>query len=429
MSFNKFEADLISIFVRDRKRFIRYSINIKEKHIKNDILRFVYKVLSEFYPKYEDPISLSVFESELMKTSMESDMKKQYRAVIKKLFVRKVKTPFKYIEKNISEKIDKENFLEAIERSIRLVEGGGSVAKARGELFKDAILGDVGDGKVIRVIKDWKSRQILRKTLSATPTSERFASTPYSLINAVSFGIQKTEAATIAGLTGLGKSIVAGEFGTSSLMDGLNVAHFTLENTAEQTAQRYDSRLTEIEYDTIKMYKFKGGQLAHFKEVFKALSDGISNDVVIKEVVKDETDIVSVDKTIELLRLDGFDTNLLIIDSCDLMTAVKKYESYRLDRASIYWDFKFYCKLKGLPGLTTTQLKSSSKFKLSTVEDLAEAYDKARILDIVYIMSQTEEDAKSNIVQFSLDKNRDGPSGARVNLFKDSCKMRFLEVV
>jgi hypothetical protein len=111
------------------------------------------------------------------------------------------------------------------------------------------------------------------------------------------------------------------------------------------------------------------------------------------------------------------------------MKSSQKHSEYRLDRASVYWDFKDYCKLRRLPGLTTTQLKSTSKWKISTVEDLAEAYDKARILDIVYIMSQTEEDQKDNIMRFSVDKSRDSKAGFSIKLFKDSERMRFLEVV
>ncbi len=247
-------------------------------------------------------------------------------------------------------------------------------------------------------------------------------------MNIVTQGIQKAEGATIAGLTGLGKSILAGEFGVNSLLETLNVLHFTLENTAEQTAQRYDSRLSEIEYDTIKLYKFNKAEMDQFTSTFKGLLTSYKNDVVVKEIVGEETDIIAVDNTIENLKLDGFNIDFLIIDSCDIMKATKNFSDWRLDRTSIYWDFKFYCKAKRLPGLTTTQLIRSVKGRLGTVEDLAEAYDKARILDLVYIASQTKEDFKSNLITFSLDKNRDGPGGISIKLFKDSAKMKFIEI-
>jgi len=427
MSLSTFEADLLSVFLKNRKKYIKFSTKIKEEHFRNEVLRWTYKVLSNYFSKFKDLPTIKVFQSELLKTSFSSEKKKQYFIVIKKLFKRKVKTSLKYMEKNVEEKIDQEEFLVAVDKSLREIEKG-NISKAKKELLTNLIMNTPNEGDTIRVLQDWESRQILREELSKIPAIKRFISTPYKVINVATQGIQVSEAATVAGVTGMGKSIVAGEFGVNSFLEGLNVLHFTLENLAEQTAQRYDSRLSEIEYDTIKLYEFDKSQLSHFRKVFKSLSSRMKNDVVIKETVKDETSIVMVDKVLELLKLEGFDTEFLIIDSCDLMSAVKNYDSHRLDRASIYWDFKFYLKAKRLPGLTTTQLKATSRFKLSTVEDLAEAYDKARILDIIYIMNQSEEQAKDNILTLALDKNRDGPGGVRVDLYRDYKKMRLLEI-
>jgi len=428
MGLSAFEADLLSVFIKDRKKYVKFSRKIKEKHFRNEALRWTYKVLVEYYSKYKKPPTLKVYQEELMKTAFEEDKKKQYYLIITKLYKRKVKTSLNYIEKTIDKKIEKEEFLIATDKSLREVDKGNLPA-AKKIMVSNLIMNRAEEGETIRVLRDWESRQVLRKQLSKIPIPKRFISTPYSKINLATMGIQISEAATVAGITGMGKSIVAHEFGVNSLLEGLNVVHFTLENLAEQTAQRYDSRLTEVEYDTIKMYKFNKKQLGHFNKIFKALSSGMRNDVVIKETVKEETTIALVDKEIELLKMDGFDTDFLIIDSCDIMSPMKKYGEYRLERASIYWDFKFYLKLKRLPGLTTTQLKSSSKYKLSTVEDLAEAYDKARILDIVFIMSQLEEHAKDSVINFALDKNRDGPGKVSVELFRDSAKMRFLELM
>lgn len=428
MSLYSFEADLLSVCLRSKKRLIKFSVSLRPKHFRNRTLRWAYEVLVDYHSKYKKLPNKDVFKNELMKTSFDADKKKQMIVTIGKLFTRKPKTSVKYLEKEIGEKIDREEFLLSLEKSIEEVENS-NVDKARKNLMKRILLNQPEEGDMVRILRDWKSRQIIRKELSRIPINERFVPTPYQSINVLTKGIQKAEAATIAGMTGKGKSIVAGEFGVNSLMEGFNVTHFTLENTAEQTAQRYDSRITEIEYDTIKLYEFKGGQLKHFKDTFRALSSAMKSDVVVKELIKDESSIVGIDRIISSLEIDGFETQFLIIDSCDILGAIKNYEAYRLDRASVYWDFKFYCKAKRIPGLTTTQLKASTKWEIATSEDLAEAYDKARILDIVYIMSQTKEDYKSNIMKFIVDKNRDGPSGALINLWSDSAKMRFLEVV
>ena len=428
MGLSSFESDLLSMFLRNKKKYIKFSVKIKERHFRNEVLRWTYKVLNEYFSKYGNLPNAKVFKEELLKTSMPTEEKKQYLVVIKKLFKRKIKTPIAYMEENVAQKIEKEEILIAIDKALRNIESG-SVSDAKKGLLSRIILGSPEEGDTMRVLRDWEARQKIREELSKIPDPKRFVPTPYHTMNIATKGIQISEAATVAGTTNMGKSIVAGEFGTSALLSGLNVLHFTLENLAEQTAQRYDSRLTEIEYDTIKLYEFSKSQLAHFKKVFGALRSSVANDVVIKETIKDETDITLIDKTVELLKLDGFDTEFLVVDSCDLMTAVNSYDVYRLDRASIYWDFKFYLKAKKLPGLTTTQLRSSAKNKEDvTVEDLSESYDKARILDIVYVMSQTQAQEKDNLVTFKLDKNRDGKKGISLELYQDFSRMRLLEL-
>ena len=429
MGLKSFEADLLSVLLKDEKKFLKFSTRLKGRHFGNKASRWTYKVLNEHYGKYNALPTVEVFKNELLKTSFSVEKKKTYYLTVRKLYKRKPKSSMKYIEENMKEKIGQEEFLIAVDKSLKKMEEDGIVSAKR-ELIGRVLKSEEREGDIVRVLKDWEARQKLRKELKKIPVHKRFISTPYSTINKVTYGIQISEAATIAGLTGQGKSIVAGEFGVNSMLERSNVLHFTLENTAEQTAQRYDSRISDIEYDTIKYYKFSKSQIESFRETFRALVSGYENDVVIKETVRDETDIAFVDKTIEFLRSDGFDTEFLIADSCDIMKSMLNYKDYRLDRTSIYWDFKMYCKAKRIPGLTTTQLAKGFRRegREPTVEDLAEAYDKARILDIVYIMWQSEEDEKSDIVRFIVGKNRDGPTGARIRLWRNSAKMKFLEL-
>jgi len=429
MSLKTFETDLLVTFLKDEKTYLKFSSRIKPEHFRNKILRFMYEVLCDYYNGYKQLPDVKVFKNELLKSGLDSDKKKLYFATVKKVLKRKPKTSQKYIEDNVQEKVEQEELLISLDKAVHDLEKDG-VPKAKATLLRDLLLRDKDDHDPdpMFLFRDWKLRQQLRKKLSKIPLRKRFIATPYSPINVVTQGIQAGEAATIAGLTGLGKSIIAGEFGAVTVLDAMNVLHITTENTSDQTAQRYDSRLSQLEYDTIKLYKFTPNQLKSFRKIFTALTAAMENDVVIKEAVRNKTDIVYIDKLIRSLRGDGFNTELLIVDSCDIMASSVDMRDYRLDRASVYWDFKDYCKINRLPGLTTTQLKSSAKWQIATSEDLAEAYDKARILDIVYIMSQTEEDFKRGTVKFSLDKNRDGVGGIVVTLYKDSARMRFLEV-
>lgn len=428
MSLEALESDMLSIFLKDKKKFVKFSRRLNEKHFRNEVMRWTFMVLKNYFERYRRLPTIEIFKNELMKSSMPSNDKKIYFSMIKKLLKKKTKLSLKYLKDNIEDKIEKEDLLLAIEESVRNIEKK-DIDSARKKLLKTLMSEKEEDIPVIDLLKDWKSRQMIRKKLKQIPVKKRFISTPYSAINSISHGIQISEAATVGGLTNVGKSIMMGEFGANSLLEGLNVLHFTLENTGEQTAQRYDSRLTTVKYDILKLYDFKKSEKRQFEEIFDALYSALDNDIKIQETSRKEADFSYIDKKIQALKYDGFDTEFLIIDSCDIMKSLTPFKEYRLDRASIYWDFKDYCKIKRLPGLTSTHLGKDSKGRIATMEDLAEAYDKARILDMVYIMSQTVEDEKNNIVRFTLNKNRDGPVGATVDLFRDSSKMRFLEII
>ena len=428
MSLKAFESDLMFIMMRDKKKYIKFSRKLDLDHWENDVFRWANVVIKEYFKRYKKLPTLEVYKNELLKTSMESSNKKIYYNVIKKVYKKKAKSSLKYIEDDIDDHLSKRNFLKAVGDAVENIEKS-DIGAVKKKLLTNIILDETSsENNTVRILKDWKLRQILRKQMKKIPLEKRFISTPYSIINAATQGIQVTEAATIAGLTSVGKSALTHEFGLNSLLEGLNVLHFPLENTKDQTAQRYDSRMTEVKYDTLKLYNFSKAELSNFEKVFEAISSSLKNDVVIKELHRDKTDILAINNEVELLKIDGFDVEFIIIDSCDIMAASKKFESYRLDRASIYWDFKDYCKIKRIPGLTTTQLKATAKWKRAGVEDLAEAYDKARILDVVYLVSQTKEEFKDNIVDFTVGKNRDGIDGVGVKLFKDLSKMRFLEI-
>jgi len=427
LSLDTYEFDLFA-FLLSKKQLSMFFTKIKLRHFRNDALRWGYKVLREHYKKYKSIPNLNIFKQELLKTTLSGDEKKVHFSVLKKAVRKRKIIDKRYVKDNIDKKIDREDILIALDKAVIEVDKE-NISGAKKGLIKALILGESDDDfPVINVFKDWKMRQIVRKKLSKIPIEQRFISTPFAPINFATYGIQQSEAATVAGLTGVGKSIMLGEFGLNSCLEGNNVLHFTLENTGEQTAQRYDSRLTRIKYDTIKLYEFDKSELGSFEKIFNIISPKMNSEIKIKETIRNKTDMVLVDMVIESLRQDGFNTQFLLLDSCDIMKGVGSNREYRLDRTSVYWDFKDYCKMKRLPGMTTTQLIKKAKGRKATTEDLSEAYDKARILDLVYIMSQTVEEEKRNFVDFAVNKNRDGATGAHIKLYKASEVMEFREI-
>jgi replicative DNA helicase len=263
---DKFEEELLSAFILNKKKYLKFSIKIKPKHFRSKIYRFFFEILNDYYSKYEDPPTLIVFESEIDKKELSPEERRLHKKTIQKLFKDKKgkKLPIKYIKDNLLKKIETEEFITAIDRSLNTLEREG-LTKAKSELIKQVMLGEEDESfeRTGLILRDWKARQAVRKINSEIPIEKRFVSTPYSAVNLATRGIQVSEAATIAGSTNVGKSIIACEFGVNALLEGQNVLHYSYENVYEQTAQRYDSRISEIKYDVLKYYEYS---YIYFKE-------------------------------------------------------------------------------------------------------------------------------------------------------------------
>ena len=239
MSLKAFESDLMFMMMRNRRKYIKFSKKINPDHWENDIFRWANIVIKDYFKRYKKLPTLEVYKNELLKTSMETSNKKIHYNVIKKVYKKKAKSSSKYIEDNINEHLSKRNFLKAVGDAVEKIEKS-DISTIKKKLLTNIILDEpLSEDNTVRILKDWKARQILRKQLKKIPLEKRFISTPYSIINAATQGIQVAEAATIAGLTSVGKSALTHEFGLNSLLEGLNVLHFPLENTKDQTAQRY----------------------------------------------------------------------------------------------------------------------------------------------------------------------------------------------
>ena len=94
MAFSTFEADLLSTFLKNRKKYVKFSVKIRGKHFRSEILRWTYEVLGNYFSKYKDLPTIKVFKEELLKTSFSSEKKKQYFLVIKKRASVNISTAF-----------------------------------------------------------------------------------------------------------------------------------------------------------------------------------------------------------------------------------------------------------------------------------------------------------------------------------------------
>jgi hypothetical protein len=203
------------------------------------------------------------------------------------------------------------------------------------------------------------------------------------------------------------------------------VAHFVTENSLWQTEQRYDSALLGIDYDKLKYYNFTKKELREISDLVDQVREHRSDNLRIIKLQPRMSSIITVERVLYELELSNFIPDLIVLDSADHLISSSKFKEFRLDQAEVYWNLKTVADMHTLPLLTSTQVRQAEKGRVASSEALAEAYDKARILDIVLTLNQLAEDSLELVLKVA--KNRDGKRGQEIHLVSEYGSMGLKE--
>ena len=201
-----------------------------------------------------------------------------------------------------------------------------------------------------------------------------------------------------------GKSFGLINIGAGAVLEGYNVAHYTLEMPEKQVSKRYDNRLTKKDFNYLKdngdkvltalmnIHKFNKGKL------------------IIKKYRSNECSVNTIRSHLTRLKIEkGFVPDLIIIDYGDLVQARRTYSDKRFELESVYLDLRdlgdeFHC-----PVWTASQTnRGGLDKKVITIADLAEAFNKANIADFMVALCQTVEEKADGVLRWHIAKQRDG---------------------
>lgn len=201
-----------------------------------------------------------------------------------------------------------------------------------------------------------------------------------------------------------GKSFALTNIGAGALLEGLNVAHFTLEMPERQVSKRYDNRLLKKNTDYLK---------ANSSKALKALMNmqkHVKGELHIKKYRTNECDINTLRSYLTRLYMEkGFKPDLIIIDYADLMTPRRTYADKRFELESVYLDLRDLGDEYSCPVWTASQAnRGALDKKVITIADLAEAFNKANIADFMVALCQTVEEKEDGIMRWHVAKQRDG---------------------
>jgi len=229
-------------------------------------------------------------------------------------------------------------------------------------------------------------------------------------------GLEASKAATILAKVNVGKSIWLVNVAYNAIYHDFNVIFFTLEDTKELVSTRLDSRMTGIPFIKLKNYALND------QEAFAA-------DQIVERFYEDRTakiEIIQGDSTMtmeDMIQIThakenemGEKFHLFVVDYLDIAGHKGNFKDERFKQKAVYQLFKDFLKEEKRAGWTATQAKAKVVKSNPTKEDVSEAYDKAKILDVIISLGETEEMAENNQMSGYIAKWREGQRGVKLAL-------------
>jgi hypothetical protein len=208
-----------------------------------------------------------------------------------------------------------------------------------------------------------------------------------------------------------GKSFGLINIGAGAILEGYNVAHYTLEMPEPQVSKRYDQRMTGKDFNYMRenadkvLISILNIQKFHKGKLF------------VKKYRTNECSVDTIRSHLTRLYMEKeFRPDLIIVDYADLLKPRKSYADKRFELESVYLDLRDLGSEYDCPVWTASQTnRGGLDKKVITIGDLAEAFNKANIADFMAALCQTTEEKEDGIMRWHVAKYRDGEANVTLD--------------
>jgi len=216
-------------------------------------------------------------------------------------------------------------------------------------------------------------------------------------------GLGRGEIGVVTANTGVGKSHWLVAMGANAMRHGKNVLHYTFELSEHAVGLRYDSNLCGIPSNEVQDRK---------DFVLKKYEDMELGRLIIKEYPTGAATAITIRNHIEKLMLKGFSPSVILIDYADIMRSTKSYDSLRHELKLIYEELRNMAMDLNIPIWTASQAnRESAQSDIVGLENMAEAYGKAMVADLVISISRKAMEKSTGMGRLFVAKNRAGKDG------------------
>jgi replicative DNA helicase len=230
-------------------------------------------------------------------------------------------------------------------------------------------------------------------------------------------GLGRGEMGVVTANTGVGKSHWLVAMGANAMRAGKNVLHYTFELTEYAVGLRYDSNLCDIASNDVQDQK---------EQVLQQYEEMELGRLIIKEYPTGSATSITLRNHLEKLMLKGFVPSVIIIDYADIMRSTKSYDSLRHELKLIYEELRNLAMDLNVPIWTASQAnRESANSDIVGLENMAEAYGKAMVADVVISLSRKAMEKSTGSGRLFIAKNRAGKDGLVFSIHIDTSKSKF----
>lgn len=378
-----------------------------------DYLRFLAEKYFAYYNKYKCFPTLGLLVTiikEELRDNSNSALKDQIVTFLLRLKANPNPGDLGYVKDRALDFCKKQAFKDALEKAVDLIQGENFDEVLI--LMKNAVFVGMPHSTGHDFFEDFEAR-FVKINRNVVPTGwprldekDIFAG-----------GLGRGEIGVVTANTGVGKSHFLVSLGCNAMRKRKNVLHYTFELTEHAVGLRYDSNLCDIPSNEVQDNKDKVQEVYHDSGLGK---------LIIKEYPTGSASVVTIRNHIEKLSLKGFKPDVILVDYADIMKATRSYDSLRHELKLIYEELRNLAMEFNVPIWTASQAnRDSAQSDIVGLENMAEAYGKAMVADVVISISRKASEKALGVGRLYIAKNRAGRDGLVFPITIDTARSKF----
>lgn len=384
------------------------------------------KYAVEYFKKFNQVPSIDIIRNDLKALKTSGRIKPEVLTIV----VEKIKLVFnpafdlsnrEYMIEVTAKFAKKKAMEEAILRAADFIDKDLDFDAAVAEIEKARQVGATDMGVVVdywdEVDKRIESRIEKMRTKSTNGITTGYKELDDELYNS---GWGRKELSVLMGAAKSGKSIGLGQFSLNASKAGYNVAHISLENSADIVGDRMDANVSDtiMKDVTSKSIEVKESVERHAEKAGK---------LFIHEFASENFSPADLNRLINYYASKGIILDLITVDYADLMRPDFRTTDEIANSKSIYTGLRAVAQKHNLAVLTATQTnRSGAKAHVAKPTDVAEDFNRVRIADVFIIIAATEKEQAEDKFRLYFGAMRNSASGIVFNCCNDKKRMKFI---